>query len=101
MGNQLHLSEQVSRAGWGRERAEAGGRVAAEVAFAQWIALWVAACCRPQINLETGYEQGANDLTWSYGTLLSGACAALLSFVCFRPSFYFYFFTLTLNLYRA
>ena len=35
---------------------------------------------------ETGYEQGANDLTWSYGTLLSGACAALLSFVCFRPS---------------
>ena len=28
-----------------------------------------------QINLKTGFEQGANDLTWSYGTLLSATLA--------------------------
>ena len=28
-----------------------------------------------QLNLQTGFEQGANDLTWSYGTLISAMAA--------------------------
>jgi len=30
-----------------------------------------------EINLNTGYEQGANDLTWSYGTVISAMNARL------------------------